>query len=99
MSNVKSQKSKVKCQKSKVKIKRQKTNYKRQKTNIKYQCQCQFQVKSVDLVKTKKILRYLRRSCEISTTLNYNQSVQIRLAHRLYTDVQYFLNIDGQVDE
>ena len=27
--------------------------------------------------------------------LYYNQSVQIRLAHRLHTDVQYFLDILG----
>ena len=31
----------------------------------------------------------MRISCEISTMLNYNQSVYIRLAYRLYTDVQY----------
>ena len=37
-----------------------------------------------------------RRSCEIiycdiSIMLYYNQIVKIRLAHRLYTDFQYFL--------
>ena len=32
----------------------------------------------------------MSRTCEISTMLNYYQSVQIRLAHRLYTDFQYF---------
>ena len=41
-------------------------------------------------MKTYKILWDLRRSCEISTTLNYNQSVKIRLAHRFCSDVQYF---------
>ena len=32
----------------------------------------------------------ISRSCEISTMLHYNQSVQIR--HQLYTDFKYFQN-------
>ena len=41
---------------------------------------------SVDLMRPQKILGDLSRSYEISTRLYYSQSVQIRLAHRLYKD-------------
>ena len=51
---------------------------------------------SEDLVRSQFILLGLSRSREIpedlmrsQTKLYYNQSVYIRLAHRLYTDVQY----------
>ena len=93
MSNAKCQMSNVKCQMLNVKCqmtidKWQMTNVKRQMSSVKRQvssnkCQCHVtshHVRSVDLV----------RSCRSQSVLYYNQSVQIRLAHQLCTDAQYF---------
>ena len=80
MSDVKSQKgkkSKVKSQKLKVKRQRIKDNS--QMTNKKFQCKWEISRSCEtlkDLRRSCEILKDLvRRSCVISITLNYNQSV------------------------
>ena len=84
MLNVKCQVSSVKCQVSSVKC---------QMSNVKCQLANENQMSNANAnVRSNRYLLWdLSTSCEIPTMLYNNQSVQIGLAHRLYTDVQYFL--------
>ena len=60
--------------------------------SVDVKCQMSCHGKSTSNVKSKSsnVFCQISRSCEISTMLYYNQIVQIRLAHRLYTDFQCF---------